>query len=311
LEYDWARSEIRSFYQRLASGRCVIRYDKRGCGLSDRPAGSETFALSTQVADVAAVLDAAGVTRAALLGWGVGGPISIAFAACQPERVSHLILYGTYAKSRAAPDYPSGNDSRGMKELVDLIRSEWSLWPRVFADLVMPEADLEQLTWLTSYQRMVISSGGAADHITAAGQIDVRRLLPRLSQPTLVVHRREDPVIPFRLGTYLAQHIPHATLRELSGERHSPYFGDSIALTEVIATFLRTATDRVREDRGLSTREHEVLRLLAEGFQNDEIASHLGISRTTVGRHLANIYLKLGVSTRSAAVAYALRRGLA
>jgi pimeloyl-ACP methyl ester carboxylesterase/DNA-binding CsgD family transcriptional regulator len=311
LEYDWARPEIRAFYQLLAGQRCVIRYDKRGCGLSDRPPGVETFALDTQVEDVAAVLDAAGITRAALLGWGVGGPIALAFAARCPDRVSHLILYGTYAKTSATPDYPCGDDNRAIGELIDLIRAEWRQWPRVLADLIMPEADLEQLTWLASYQRMVISPQAAADFLTAANQADVRALLPAIDIPALVLHRLQDTVIPFRLGAYLAQHLPNATLRELTGERHSPYFGDSATITDAIAEFLHAAPGAAPAERALSGREIEVLRLVAEGYHNDKIASHLGISRATVGRHLANIYLKLGVSTRGAAAAFAFRHGLA
>lgn len=154
LSEDWATPELRRYYERLGHGRRLIRYDKRGTGMSDRPEGPGTYGPAAQMADVAAVLNAAGVERAALLGWSEGGAIAISFAAAHPERVSHLILYGAFARLTAAPDYPVGNDGTRIAALTDLVRTGWGLGSRVLADLFVPEADRERLEWFTRYQRL-------------------------------------------------------------------------------------------------------------------------------------------------------------
>lgn len=310
LEYDWTTPEIRSFYQRLASSRRVIRYDKRGLGLSDRPTGPKTYALETQVEDLGAVLDAAGVTRAVLFGWSMGGPVALAYAARYPERVSRLVLYGTFARVLPTPGYPIGLDITILPALLDLVRAEWGLGTRALTDFVIPEADAERLAWFTTYQRVAMSPQAAADFLLAVGQIDTRALLRSIEIPALVLHRRRDCLLPYELGQYLAQHLPQATFRELSGEHHTPYFGDSEAVTQAIEGFLHLPMTPETWIKPLTPRELEILRLVAEGCQNTDIADRLCISPATVRRHLANLYTKLGVSTRAAAVAYAFRHEL-
>ena len=314
LDYDWATPEIRDYYQRLASGtRHVIRYDKRGTGLSDRPNGPEMYSLEVQVADLRAVLDASGIARTALLGWSQGGPIVVAFAAQYPERVSHLVLYGTYAKLVADHDYPEGRDPQLAGALVDMVRAQWGVGSRAFASLLLPEADGARLAWLTGYQRIATSPQAAADFIAANSQMDVRRLLSSVTSPALVLHRREDCLIPMTLGAYLAARLPRSTFQELEGTHHLPYFGDSAVITDAIDVFVRENPDADHPSvapEPLSARELEVLGLLAQGHRNQEIAERLRISPATVGRHLANIYSKLGVTTRTAAAAYAYRHQL-
>jgi DNA-binding NarL/FixJ family response regulator len=134
--------------------------------------------------------------------------------------------------------------------------------------------------------------------------------LPTVQAPALVLHRRDDVLVSFVLGVYLAERLPRATFRELRGEHHVPYFGDTDSVVQTIDTFLRSSHTAAGLMRPLSARELEVLRLLAEGSHDGEIASQLSISPATVGRHLANIYAKLGVSTRAAAAALAVRRHL-
>jgi DNA-binding NarL/FixJ family response regulator len=146
--------------------------------------------------------------------------------------------------------------------------------------------------------------------VAANAAMDVRDVLPTIRTPALVLHRREDVLVSFALGVYLAERLRRATFRELRGEHHVPYFGDTRAVVEAIDTFLRTEGDEAGVHRPLSARELEVLRLLADGQQDREIGERLGISAATVGRHLANIYTKLGVSTRAAAAARAVRQRL-
>jgi pimeloyl-ACP methyl ester carboxylesterase/DNA-binding CsgD family transcriptional regulator len=310
LDYDWSTPEIRNFYEGLASGRRVIRYDKRGVGLSERPEGADVYSLDHQVEDLLSVLDAAGAPRVAIFAWSMGGPIALALAAKQPQRVVALLLYGTYARALTSSDYAAGIDADTMRSLMTLSRAQWGIGSRALADFFVPESDEERVKWFTMYQRVAMSPQTAADFVAGAMSHDVRNLLPEVKTPTLVLHRREDAVIPLSAGRFLAEQIPGALFRELSGIHHTPYFGDSKAVISSTDHFLRSLEHTPRPVARLTKRELEVLCLVSEGLQNQEIADRITVSRATVGRHLANIYTKLGVSTRAAAAAYALRSGI-
>lgn len=308
LTFDWQWPEIRAYYRRLATGRTLLRWDKRGTGLSDRPHGTDPYVLETRVCDMEAVLNAAGVRRAVLFGWSDGGLMAIAFAARYPERVSHLILYGAYARLARASDYPHGLDDRQRAAIVAIVGAEWGLGSRLLADLVIPEADALMVARFAAYQRVATSPQAAVDILLANWQAEVRPLLPHITVPTLVLHRRHDPHIPFPLGCYLAEHLPNARFVALEGEYHVPFLGDAEAVVTAVNGFLATAPRPSVSD--LTPREREVLRLLAEGLSNRAIAARLVVSEKTVGTHLAHIYAKLGVTTRAAAVAFAYRHGL-
>jgi len=197
--------------------------------------------------------------------------------------------------------------------LIDLSRAQWGVGSRAFASVFLPEADSSRLAWFTGYQRIATSPQAAVDFLVANSRMDVRPLLASVRAPALVLHRREDCLIPFELGAHLADHLPRATLRELSGKHHVPYFGDSLAITNAIDAFLAAEPEAdapAGASPSLSVRERDVLRLIARGCRNREIAERLRISPSTVGRHLANIYAKLNVSTRTAAAAHAIRERL-
>jgi DNA-binding CsgD family transcriptional regulator len=176
--------------------------------------------------------------------------------------------------------------------------------------MILPEADAQRVAWFTGYQRLATSPRIAADLLASNFAMDVRSELSKIQAPALVLHRRDDVLIPFALGVYLAERLPRATFRELRGEHHVPFFGDTRSVVDAIDGFLRTSLPDIAARRPLSNREIDVLRLLADGSQDREIAARLGISSATVGRHLANIYGKLGVSTRAAAAALAVRQRL-
>ncbi|MDQ6945517.1 MAG: alpha/beta hydrolase, partial [Actinomycetota bacterium] len=192
IDYDLSRPEIRSFYQRLAAGRRLIRYDKLGCGLSDRTANASALGVEAQVEDAAAVLDAAGVRRAALLAWSQGGPVAIRFAATYPQRVSRPILYGTYARLLSAPDYPCGQPPEVVESLRQLVLAEWGLGSRLLANVFVPETDPAFATWFTDYLRSATSAEIAAELMSTVAGSDVRALLPTIDVPVLVIHRRQD-----------------------------------------------------------------------------------------------------------------------
>jgi len=311
IDHDLSRPEIRSFYQRLAAGRRLIRYDKLGCGLSDRTAGERALAVEAQVEDAIAVLDAAGVRRAAVLAWSQGGPVALRLAATYPQRVSRLVLYGTYARLLSAPDYPCGQPSQLVASLRQLVLAEWGLGSRLLANVFVPENDPAFVTWFTNYLRSATSAEVAAELLSSIAGCDVRDLLPTIDVPALVIHRRQDCKVDWRLGKYLAEHLPRARMQLVEGVDHLPYRGDSEAVTDAINYFLNG--DDLGHASGqsrLTVRECGVLRLVADGLHNREIATELGLSPATVSRHLANSYGKLGISTRAGAASFAIRHGL-
>ena len=225
IDYDLSRPEIRSFYQRLASRRRLIRYDKRGCGLSDRTADAVALGMEAQVEDAAAVLDAAGVRRVALLAWSQGGPVAMALAARYPQRVSCLILNGTYARFVAAHDYPWGQPPEVVQSLRLLVLAEWGLGSRLLANVIVSETDLGFAAWFAGYLRSATSAEIAAELLLTVAGSDVRALLPAIDVPVLVIHRRHDGKVDCRLGSYLAEHLPRARMELLEGVDHLPYRG--------------------------------------------------------------------------------------
>lgn len=307
LDYDWETPEVRAYYEALAAGRRVVRYDKRGTGLSEREVGREACSPEIQMHDCLAVLDAAGVARASFLVVSEGGPMAITLATRHRDRVDRLILYGSYARHRGGPEHPIGRPPERLEALAGLIRSDWGLGSRLLANIFIPEADPARVAWFTTYQRIAATADVAIAFLESAYAIDVRHLLPAVSCPVLVLHRRQDQLIPLAQGEYLAAHIPNARLCALEGEHHLPYFGDTASVIDAVSRFLSPAEGPARP---LSPREREVLRLVADGLSNCAIAGRLSVSEATVTRHLANIFAKTGVTNRAAAVAQAFRHGL-
>ncbi|SRR5579875_2669 len=307
LDYDWQTPEIRAFYEALARGRRVVRYDRRGSGLSERAVSAEDCTPEARMADCLAVLDAVGVARASVLATSGGGAAAITLTVARPERVAKLVLYGCYARLLAAPDYPIGRSDERPKALTSLVRSEWGLGSRVLADVFIPEADPARVAWFTTYQRIAATAEVAVTYLEADYAIDVRPLLGQVACPVLVLHRRQEHMIPFPQGEYLAAHMSGARFQPLEGEHHIPYLGDSRALVDAVERFLAPPGAPAR---ALSPREIEVLKLVADGLANRDIAARLGVGEATVARHLANIFAKTATTGRAGAVAFGLRQQL-
>jgi pimeloyl-ACP methyl ester carboxylesterase/DNA-binding CsgD family transcriptional regulator len=265
------------------------------------------------VHDLAAVMDAVGVHRADLFGWSEGGTIALAFAARYPERVARLVTFGSNARSLVAPDYPCGGDPERDTAISTLVGAEWGMGSRIMTDVFLPEADEARASWFTMWQRMSLTPEAAVASRAANSTIDIRALLPTITTPTLVIQRRGD-FLDHGRSSYVAAHLPNARLETLEGEHHVPFFGDAETITDAINRFL-VAPPAVRPAAtpppgpALSPREMEVLRLVAEGMPNRAVADQLSLSEKTVNRHLMNIYTKLGVNTRGAAIAHAFRQG--
>lgn len=312
LEFDWQSPVWRHFLIDLGKFATVVRYDERGYGMSDWDVTD--FGLDGRVADLEAVAGAAGLDRFALLGMSQGGPVAIAFAARCPERLTRLVLYGTYA---------GGTIDEDVEQMFQqMIKVGWarrdSTFRRVFTSLMIPAASEEQAGWLDALQPMVTSAENAVLARRARALADVRDVLPGLTVPTLVLHARGDQMNELADGRELAARIPGARLVTLDSDNHI-ILADEPAwpvLVDELTAFL--APDRVAGSptgaslRGLTGRELDVLRLVGEGRENAAIARALSLSTRTVERHLTSIYTKLGLTgraARAAAVARLLARG--
>jgi len=293
LDYDWQHPSSARLLERLGSFSRLIRFDKRGTGLSDRTVGLPDF--ETRMDDVRAVMDAAGSERAALFGYSEGGPLATLFAATYPERLRALVLYGTYAK-RTGPDddYPWCETAEERADYAAAIEREWG----VEADLsrMAPGADESLAKWWMARARAAASPASARDLVVMNSQADVRAALPAVQAPTLVIHRIGDRDARIEEGRYLAEHISGAGFVELPGDTHVPFWEPDDVVDEieefltgirptrvgerVLATVLFTdlvgSTERARAlgDRAwaeLLGRHHRVVRSELERFTGEEI----------------------------------------
>jgi pimeloyl-ACP methyl ester carboxylesterase/DNA-binding CsgD family transcriptional regulator len=311
IELDWERPDFRAFVEALARDRTVLRYDPLGVGLSDRTEAERGGGLDEALATLVAVLDEMQVPRAALLGISSGACLAAAMAARSPDRVEALVLIGGYA-SGAEITTPAVRDS-----ILGAVRAHWGLGSRLLADVFLPEATAPELEAFAKVQRAAASAEAAVQHLGFVYSVDVRDELSQIRAPTLVLHRRDDRAIAYDLGRELAAAVAGARLFTLEGSQHLPWRGDAAAVAAAVTEFLdgrpapplrhRPAHDA---DAGLTEREVEVLRLVASGLSDGEIAERLVVSPHTVHRHVANVRAKLGEPSRAAAVASAARLGL-
>jgi pimeloyl-ACP methyl ester carboxylesterase/DNA-binding CsgD family transcriptional regulator len=310
LELDWENADFRAFIEVLAARRRVIRYDPLGAGLSDRGRAGAHGGLEGELEALAAVVDAAELERAALLGISSGACLAAAFAARDPGAAEALVLYGGYARGVdvAAPEV--------RESMLGVVRAHWGLGSRVMADVFLPEASAAELEAFARFQRAAAPPETAAEHLAFVYSVDVAAELARIATPTLVVHRRADRAIPYELGRALAASISGARLVTLHGSQHLPWRGDAAAVATAVREFLDgdaaplAARPGHEEPPALSERELEVLSLVAAGLNDAEIAERLVLSRHTVHRHVANARAKLRQPSRAAAVAQAGRLGL-
>jgi class 3 adenylate cyclase len=251
LELDWAEPRSAHFLRRLASFSRLIRFDKRGTGLSDRPGGLPD--LETRMDDVRAVLDAVGSERAALLGYSEGGPMSLLFAGTYPQRTTALILYGTYAKRRDPDDdYPWAPTWEERHAYAEEIERDWGRESESDIKRMSPSADEALARWWATRARAAASPGAARDLVLMNSEIDVRALLPAIHVPTLVLHRSGDRDARPEEGRYISERIPGARFIELSGEDHLPWIDGDQILDEV-EEFLTGVRRGPEPDRILAT----------------------------------------------------------
>ena len=320
LEHDWNSPVWRHWLDGLSTGRTLVRYDARGCGLSDWEVAEISF--EGWIRDLEAVVDAAGPDRFPLLGISQGAPVAIAYAARHPERVSALVLYGGYARGRLQRD-PSPQARREAETVEGLLALGWgendSAFRQALATLLFPEATPSHMKWLADLQRVSTNAENALRIERTSYEIDVREAARALDVPTLVLHGRGDAMIPFSEGRELAALIPGAELVPLESRNHV-LLEDEPAWPRFLDAVRRFLGVRMPEDddedrpearfRELTNREREVLESVARGLSNDEIATALYISPKTVRNHITRIFRKLGVERRAQAIVQARENGL-
>ena len=219
LEFDWRSPVWRHWWEELAKDHLLVRFDQRGSGLSDWSVEDVSFA--AHVGDLESVVDALGLERFVLLGVSQGGAFAVEYAVRHPERVSELILYGSYPRGRAfrGPEEAAKAEAESI-----LINTGWGqdnpAYRQLFTSMFMPEATPEQMNWFNELQRVSASPENAFRIVTAAATIDVLDRLPLVSVPTLVLHGREDARVSFDVGRRLAAGIPSARFVPLESKNH-------------------------------------------------------------------------------------------
>ena len=314
LEYEWQNPVWRHWMHFFGSHFRFVRYDERGCGLSDRePVSISVDRWISDFEDVCSV--AAGPDPFTILGTSQGALACIHYAVNHPERVSRMILYGAYARG-----YLRRGNARAAREyraIVEAIRVGWGkdnpAFRQLFTSRFIPEGTPEQIAWFNELCRKTVAPEMAADLLQLRGEVDVVGLLGKIRVPTLVLHAAEDNVISVAEGRLIASSIPGAQFVELESKNHI-LLGREPAWTrfqEAVLDFTGVASERPDHDafRALSPREREVLALLSEGLDNGQIGERLSISEKTVRNHVSSIYDKLGVWTRAQAVVFAREHG--
>lgn len=317
LEYEWESPLWRHWMRFFSEHFRYVRYDERGCGMTDWNVGD----LSHQrwLEDLEAVVDAADPAgRVALLGISQGAATCVRYAVNHPDRVSRMILYGGYARGAWRRGHPE--KERESRAIAELARIGWGRdnpsFRQVFTSRFVPGASDEQLRWFNDLCLKTTSAEIAGALIEARASVDVSDLLAAVRVPTLVLHSREDQVVPLSEGRLLAAGIPGAQSVELDSKNHVLLEHEPAwkRFCEAVRDFMEIARRSGADDPAfaeLSPREREILLLIADGLSNADIAERLGISEKTVRNHVSNVFDKLGVWTRAQAIVFARERGFA
>ena len=315
LEYEWESPVWQHWIRFFSDHFRFIRYDERGCGMSERAAGD--LSVDQWTADLEDVIAAAAPSEPfALLGISQGAAMCISYAARHPERVSRLLLYGGYARGVSR----RGDAARETeyRAIIDLVRAGWGrdnpAFRRIFTSRFVPQGTSEQMSWLDDLCLKSTTAEIAAQLMQARAHVDVAELLEQVRMPTLVVHGRNDGVVPLDEGRFLAERIPGAQFVELDSENHVLLESEPAwqRFRDVTLDFLGGNAAKKSEDnvfQSLSPREREVYSLMTDGLSNSEIGERLAISDKTVRNHVSSLFDKLGVWTRAQAIVFARDRG--
>ena len=314
LEQDWDSPVWRHLLRAMSARGSFIRYDERGCGLSDWLVPELSF--ESWVRDLETIADAAGAERFALLGLSQGAAVAIAYAVRHPERVTHLVLHGGYARGRLVrSNTPEQRDEA--ETMCHLAELGWgkddASFRQFFTTQFIPGGTPEQHRWFNEMERISTSPENAAHFMRAFNEIDVMPLLPHVQCPTLVLHSQRDVRVPFDEGRLLASAIPGAEFVPIDSGNHLLLEEEPgwQRWQDEVRRFLPNAAAAALPAvfATLSTRQREMLELLAQGRDNSQIAATLGLSEKTIRNQVSAIFDKLEVEGRSQAIVRAREAG--
>lgn len=319
LERQWDSLAWRPWLEAFSRDYTLLRYDSRGCGLSDREVPDVSF--ETWVRDFERVVDAVGLKRFSLLATCQGGPIAIEYAARHPERVNRMVLYGTYARG-AVKRTTVPQQIKRANLLLELTQLGWGqeqhAFLQVWASQFQPGGTLEHLRSWSEQQRAATSADMAVNLLRICWHVDVTESARRLQCPVLVAHVERDALVPIEEGRRLAALIPDCRFVALDSENHMP-LADEPAwprfleearrfLDEPAAAGIASGAALPLGD--LTPQERNVLEHIARGLDNVEIATSLGLSEKTIRNHITRIFDKIGVEHRYQAIVRARDAGL-
>ena len=323
LEYDWNSPVWQPWLENWSRFHTFYRYDPRGCGLSDW--NVTNFSFEALASDLEAVVDAAGLEQFDLFAMSQGGCVSMAYTARHPERVRRLILYGGYLQGGLARNLTP----EAMEEVevrLKLLKLRWGsenpAYRHVFTMSLIPEGTPEQFAWFNHLQFISTSPANAMEVQRMFNQVDVRDLAKTIKTPTMVIQAKYDTAVPFEEGRKTAAHIPSSQFVILDSKNHVlmknepawSHFWDEFYRYLDVGRESSTAKREVSAEEKvwsqLTSREREVMRLLAEGKSNLEISQKLVLSEKTVRNYVSNIYEKLQIKNRGELIVLARKLGL-
>jgi len=318
LEFDWDSPVWRHWLTEFSRNHTLIRYDRRGCGLSDWEV--QDFSIEILVKDLARVVDALELEAFPVVGICSGSPVAIAYAVRYPERVTRLILHGSFGVKHYSRY--SEEEIEKFQTMLRLMKVGWGqdnpAFRQFFTTLFMPDATPEQMDWYNELQRISTSPEVAFRILKQISDTDTRSILSEVRTPTLVTHSRGDAIVSLDEACELATRIPDARFVPLESKNHL-LLKDEPAWQRFLAevrAFLGTGISESGPGSPqdvfpeLTPREREVLQLIALGLDNGEIADRLFISSKTIRNHITHIFDKLQVDHRAQAIVLAREAGL-
>lgn len=325
LQHDWSSPLWQPWLEGWSRHHTLYRYDQRGCGLSDWNVSD--FSFERLVDDLEAVVDVAGLEKFDLLGLSQGSPVAIAYAARHPERVGRLIVYGAYVQGLLSAN-PTPKTIEAAEVGLRLLNLSWGTenpaYRQLYTKFLIRDGTPEQFAWLSNLELVSTSPENALALQRTFIHVDIRELAKTVQASTLVLHSKGDMIISFERGRQTAAHIPGARFVVLDGGNHilmatEPaafqfwnefyrFLGmDAEALVPVKKAVASPEEKILLE---LSSTKRDVLRLMAQGYNNREIARKLTLSEKTVRNYISLIYAKLQINSRGEAIVIARKSGL-
>jgi pimeloyl-ACP methyl ester carboxylesterase/DNA-binding CsgD family transcriptional regulator len=314
LEYEWESPVWKHWIEFFSLHSRLVRYDERGCGMSDPNVGAQSVDQWTD--DLEAVIEAARLTfPVSLLGISQGATTCISYAVRHPDKVSSLILYGGYSRGAFNRDAPGAEPV--YRAMIQLARVAWGMdnptFRQVFTSRFIPGGNPEQLKWFNDLCLNTTTGGAAASLLEARASVNITGLLDKVRVPTLVLHARNDEVVPISEGRLIASLIPGAEFVELDSRNHILLENEPAwyRFREAVLAFLKVGSGtRPTAFENLSPRERQVLALMTDGLSNAQIAKRMHLSEKTVRNHASSIFEKLGVASRAQAIVLVRDHGM-